>query len=92
MGVAGYLHEVCKYGILYNMSTVTIPKNEYQNLVFQAKAYQKIASDFASQITERPIESIISNFRNTGKYNKDFLSDLHDGLTDLRKSKAWKSK
>ena len=72
------------------MNTITIPKNEYLNLVFQAKAYQKIASNFASQIIEKPISSIIENFRNTGKYNEGFLMDLEDGLQDLRKSKIWK--
>lgn len=70
------------------MITVTIPKNEYLNLVSQAKAYQKIASNFASQVIEKPVSGIINNFRNTGKYNEEFLKDLEDGLQDLRKSKA----
>ena len=74
------------------MVTVTIPKNEYLNLVLQAKAYQKIASNFASQVIEKPVFSIMENFRNTGKYNEKFLRDLEDGLQDLRKSKVWKLK
>lgn len=74
------------------MSTVTISKNEYINLVCQAKAYQNLASNFATQIIRRPIVSILENFRNTGRYNEEFLSDLEDGLNDLHKSKIWKSK
>ena len=74
------------------MTTVTIPKSEYLNLVSQAKAYQKIASNFASQVIEKPVSSIIANFRNTGRYNENFLKDLEDGLQDLRKSRVWKSK
>lgn len=74
------------------MNTISIPKNEYLKLISQAKAYQKIASNFASQIIEKPISNIIENFRNTGKYKKEFLEDLEDGLQDLRKSKIWKSK
>lgn len=74
------------------MTTITIPKNEYLKLIFQSKAYQKIASDFASQIIEKPVSIIVENFKNTGKYNKEFLEDLKNGLQDLRKSKVWKSK
>ena len=58
------------------MTTITLPKNEYLNLVYQAKAYKKIASDFASQIIEKPIPNVIENFRDTKKYNEEFLSDL----------------
>lgn len=72
--------------------TITIPKNEYINLLYQAKAYQRIASNFASQVIEKPIRDVVENFRNTRKYNEEFLSDLEDGLKDLRKSKIWNSK
>ena len=74
------------------MPTVTIPPNEYEYLLSQANAYKRLASDFASQIIERPLPEIIKSFRSTGKYTDQFLLDLEDGLKDLRRSKAWKSK
>lgn len=74
------------------MNTITLPKNEYLDLLYQAKAYQKIASNFASQIIEKPISSVVDSFRSTGKYKEEFLFDLEDGLKDLRKSKSWNSK
>jgi len=74
------------------MSKVTISKEEYMSLLFDAKAYRKLASNFASQAIERPVSEIVASFRRTGLYTKEFLSDLGDGLKDLRKSKAWRSK
>jgi len=74
------------------MSKIIISKDEYQSLLFQANAYKRLVSSFASQIIEKPISSVMENFRSTRKYSKAFLSDLEDGLKDLRRSKAWKSK
>ncbi len=75
-----------------DMSTVTIPKNEYQLLVRQANAYKKIASGFATEAIATPVADIVTNFRKVGKYSEGFLTDLKEGLQDLQKSKAWKSK
>ena len=75
-----------------NMSTITISRNRYQTLLSQANAYKKLASNFASQIVEEPLAEVMKNFRSSGKYSKDFISDLEDGLKDLRRSRAWKSK
>jgi len=77
---------------MFYMTTITIPKSEYLKLMHQAKAYQKIAENFASQIIEKPLVSVIENFRSTEKYKEEFLFDLEDGLKDLRKSKLWKSR
>jgi len=74
------------------MSTVTIPKTQYQALVRQANAYRKIASGFATQVIETPVTQVVENFRATKKYSKEFIVDLEDGLKDLRKSKSWRSK
>ena len=74
------------------MSKVTISKEEYKSLLFEAKAYRKLASSFASHIIEKPVSEIMENFRSTGKYSKGFLSDLENGLIDLRKSKVWRSR
>ena len=40
----------------------------------------------------KSIEDVVANFKKTGKYSVAFLRDLKDGLSDLQKSKAWKSK
>ena len=74
------------------MTKVTITKEEYKTLLFDSRAYRKLASIFNSQIIERPVSEIVESFRATQKYSKEFLSDLGEGLIDLRKSKAWKSK
>ncbi|MBI5003831.1 hypothetical protein HZC00_01935 [Candidatus Kaiserbacteria bacterium] len=74
------------------MNTVTLPKYEYETLAFQAKAYRAIASVIAGAQAERPIAEVVARFAKTKKYSKAFLADLEDGLADLRKSKAWKSK
>lgn len=65
-----------------------ISKNEYKSLTLQARAYRKLASVLASQILEEPVSEIVSSFKATGKYSKAFLSDLEDGLKDLRKSRV----
>lgn len=44
------------------------------------------------QRVNNPVTDIVENFRKTGKYSVAFLRDLKDGLSDLQKSKAWKSK
>ncbi len=74
------------------MEKVTISKSEYQGLVFRSEAYRQLASKFAASVVETPISDVVSNFKQTGKYSHTFLTDLKDGLNDLRKSKAWKSK
>ena len=74
------------------MSKVTLSKDKYQSLLVQARAYRKLASNFALQIVEEPVSEIVSSFKSTGKYSKAFLSDLEEGLKDLRKSRVWKSK
>ncbi len=73
------------------MSTIVVEKKEYDVMKSKAEAYNRIASVFAMDNIERPIKEVVNNFEKTGKYSKDFLKDLKEGLTDLRKSKAWKS-
>ncbi len=74
------------------MSTITISKSKYEALLYYQDAYQKLASNFASQVVEKPIFEIVENFCSTKKYSKEFLFDLESGLKDLRESKTWKSK
>lgn len=74
------------------MSKITISREKYKALLFEANAYRKLASTIASQAIERPVSEIVASFRATNLYSKGFLSDLDSGLKDLRKSKAWKSR
>ncbi|MCC6198811.1 hypothetical protein IT401_01175 [Candidatus Nomurabacteria bacterium] len=74
------------------MTTVTVPKATYQTLVRKAKAYEKIAAQVSTYAIAMPVEQVVEEFRQTKKYSEPFLADLKDGLKDLRKSKAWKSK
>ena len=74
------------------MNKVTISKTEYQRLIFQSKLYKQLAVKIAESLIESPIEDVVFNFKETDKYSDGFLSDLKDGLTDLRKSKLWRSK
>ena len=41
---------------------------------------------------QKSVSDIVTNFKKTGKYSTAFLRDLKDGLSDLQKSKVWKSK
>ena len=41
---------------------------------------------------QKSVSDIVANFKKTGKYSVAFLHDLKEGLSDLQKSKAWKSK
>ena len=45
-----------------------------------------------SKKSQKSVNDIVENFKKTGKYSVAFLRDLKDGLSDLQKSKAWKSK
>ncbi|MDP2788684.1 MAG: hypothetical protein Q8O46_01350 [bacterium] len=74
------------------MVTITIPKAKYQIIVRQANAYRRLVSSFTLEVIETPVKDVVNNFSATGKYSKDFLGDLKDGLNDLRKSKSWRSK
>ena len=71
------------------MAKVTIPKEEYQKLQKQARAYQKLAARLFESIIKDPIREVVRDFRDTGLYSKDFLADLEAGL---RKSSYAKSK
>jgi hypothetical protein len=73
-------------------NTVMVPQNEYDTLVYQASAYRALASTFAGVQSDRTVADVVANFAKTKKYSSGFLNDLKEGLTDLRKSKAWKSK
>ena len=62
------------------MSTVTIPKNEYQKLRRQADAYRRLTAQVFEKVIGDPVGEVVDDFRKTDLYSKDFLSDLFSGL------------
>ncbi len=66
------------------MTTVTIPKTEYQDLKKRADAYEVIITLVSRDLfAPPPIKSrkkILSEFKKTRLYSKAFLKDLADGL------------
>jgi len=66
------------------MSTVTLPKSEYDVLKAQASAYERLlkAATKESVVTPptRSKVKVLNAFKRTKKYNKDFLASLKTGL------------
>ena len=62
------------------MTTVTIPKKEYQKLKSQALAYRKMAKSLFSAVVKDPISEVAADFQATGLYNRNFIKDLESGL------------
>ena len=62
------------------MSTVTIPKQEYQSLKRQSEAYRAVATGRFEYIIRDSVETVMKDFEKTGLYNKRFLADLEKGL------------
>ncbi|MBU3925878.1 hypothetical protein KJ763_01780 [Patescibacteria group bacterium] len=67
------------------MSTVTIPKKEYYDLIEGKLRYeylqQLMKEDIFSSPPTRNIKDVISAFKATKKYNKNFIKSLERGLT-----------
>ena len=70
------------------MSTVTIPKQEYQSLKRQSEAYRAVAAGHFEYIIRDNVETVVKDFEKTGLYNKRFLIDLEKGL---RRSSVYKN-
>lgn len=70
------------------MSTVTIPKQEYQSLKRQSEAYRAVAAGRFEYIIRDSVETVVKDFEKTGLYNKRFLADLEKGL---RRSSVYKN-
>jgi len=62
------------------MSSVTIPKTEYEQLKRQARAYQRVASRLFESVLGDSVTEVVNDFRKTGLYSEEFLSDLGAGL------------
>ncbi|PKL72459.1 hypothetical protein CVV26_01365 [Candidatus Kuenenbacteria bacterium HGW-Kuenenbacteria-1] len=67
-----------------NTQTITIPKKEYQKLIenfFRFEYFKQVVKEdiFASPPI-RNTKKIINSFKETNKYNDDFLKSLEKGL------------
>lgn len=66
------------------MSTVTIPKIEYDFLKKRAIAYERVLSATKDEIFSPPPtrsrKTILGALHNTGRYNKAFLASVAKGL------------
>ena len=62
------------------MATITIPKTEYEKLKKQSRAYKARVSRLFVSVLRDSAKSIADDFRATGLYTKEFLTDLEDGL------------
>ena len=69
------------------MSTITIPKPEYEVLKKRAQAYEELAGLFFKKAKAAPVEEIVEDFTKIGLYSKEFLHDLRIGLEHSSKSK-----
>ena len=73
--------------LLLAMSTVTIPKLEYEVLQKRARAYEELAGLFFKKAKSEPVSEIVEDFKKTGLYSKLFLRDLKDGLEKSSRAK-----
>jgi len=66
------------------MSTITIPKKEYHDLIEKKLRYeyfqQLVKEDIFSSPPKKNIKEIISAFKETKKYNKNFIKSIEKGL------------
>ena len=66
------------------MNTITIPKKEYDDLL-SAKIRieylrQIFEEDFFASPPTKNVKDIIKAFKQTGKYNEDFINSIENGL------------
>ena len=66
------------------MTTITIPKKEYQTLTEKALRYDYLKKilkeDIFSSPSVRNTKMVMREFGGTGRYNKKFLESLEKGL------------
>jgi len=59
---------------------ITLSKQEYLRLKQQAQAYRMMAARMFELPLRDPIDEVVADFRATGLYTEEFLTDLEDGL------------
>jgi hypothetical protein len=67
------------------MTTIVLPKKEYETLLDKALRYDFLRQTMASNVFQAPPtrnkKEIISAFKQTGLYNQAFLKSLKKGLS-----------
>lgn len=69
------------------MSTITLPRPEYETLRKKARAYEELAGLFFKKTRIDSTDDVIIDFKKTGLYSEDFLFDLKTGLEQSSRSK-----
>lgn len=62
------------------MSRITISKTEYSKLKKESKAYRAVAARLFELLIKDPVKNIVEDFRKSGLYSKEFITDLEHGL------------
>lgn len=66
------------------MNTVSVSKIEYETLKAESAAYKRLIRsaqiDYSLTPPTRSKSKVLSGFKNTGKYNKEFIVSLQKGL------------
>ena len=66
------------------MSTITIPKKEYEELIEKRLRYEYLRrlmeEDIFSPPPIRKIREVMNEFKTTKRYNRQFLKSLEKGL------------
>ncbi len=71
------------------MNQITLPKNQYDQLLHQAKAYRKITANFFKYLISDSVSQTVEDFRKTDLYTEPFLKDLEDGLKKSSYAKTY---
>lgn len=68
------------------MSTITLPKTEYDKLQEIKNKYETVRQLFVTDLFEEPstrnAKRIIKEFQNSGLYKQEFLKSLEKGLQE----------
>ena len=68
------------------MSTITLPRPEYETLKQKAHAYEELAGLFFEKAKTGSVKEIVKDFEKTGLYSRGFLRDLKMGLEKSSRS------
>ena len=72
--------------------TITLSKQKYLRLKKQAQAYRTMVARMFELPLRDPIDEVVADFRATGLYTEEFLSDLEDGLRKSSYAKRYANK
>lgn len=62
------------------MAEVTLQQEEYELLKRQAAAYKRLMAGFFTSMAPSSVDEIVSDFKATGLYPDEFITDLESGL------------